>query len=97
MSPCSARWQDVLSSALDGELAPAERAELDAHLAGCEGCRGWLEQAERVQRATFQVPQPDNSRRLIAVIEAKICACHDGGDCECTECACEDCTCHHVA
>lgn len=97
MVACNPHWQDALSSALDGELAPTERVELDAHLAACAACADWCEQASRVQRAAFQLPQPDNSRRLIAVIEAKICACHDGGSCECTECACEDCTCHHVA
>jgi anti-sigma factor RsiW len=25
----------------EAELAPAERAALEAHLAGCEGCRAW--------------------------------------------------------
>ena len=29
---------------LDGELAPAEAARFEAHLAGCEGCTNYVEQ-----------------------------------------------------
>ena len=32
-------WNDRLSEYIDGELDPAERAGVEAHLAGCPGCR----------------------------------------------------------
>jgi anti-sigma factor RsiW len=33
---------DLVSAFLDGELTPSERAEADAHLAGCPACRAEL-------------------------------------------------------
>jgi predicted anti-sigma-YlaC factor YlaD len=39
-----------LSARLDGEDDPGERAELDAHLAGCAECRAWAEQAAGLNR-----------------------------------------------
>jgi len=41
-------WTDRLSEYLDDELAPAERAELDAHLRDCLGCRRVLGELRRV-------------------------------------------------
>lgn len=38
------RIEQQLSAYLDGELAPAEMAEVRAHLAGCETCRAELEE-----------------------------------------------------
>lgn len=34
---------EAISAALDGELSPAERAELEAHLSGCPDCRALAE------------------------------------------------------
>lgn len=57
-----------LSAYIDGELAPAERAGVDAHLAGCERCRARLEElratASLIQR--LQAPRP--SRSLVPVV-----------------------------
>jgi anti-sigma factor RsiW len=36
---------------LDGELAPAERAELESHLGGCEACRAALAAERRLSGA----------------------------------------------
>lgn len=41
-------WTDRLSEYLDGELAPAERTALEAHLASCGGCRTTLEELRHV-------------------------------------------------
>jgi anti-sigma factor RsiW len=35
---------ELVTDYLDGALPPAERARFDAHLAGCDGCRAYLEQ-----------------------------------------------------
>ncbi|HEV7504825.1 MAG TPA: zf-HC2 domain-containing protein [Thermoanaerobaculia bacterium] len=47
--PDHSTFQEWLNLDADGRLAPAERARLDEHLAGCEECRG-----EREELAAFQ-------------------------------------------
>ena len=42
----------MLSAQLDGEDDPADRARVDEHLAGCAGCREWLDRAATVNRLT---------------------------------------------
>ena len=42
------QWTDRLSELLDDELSPAERAEVEAHLAGCESCAQVLEELKEV-------------------------------------------------
>jgi len=42
----------MLSAQLDGEDDPADRARVDEHLAGCAGCRAWLDRAATVNRLT---------------------------------------------
>src|SRR2546425_7867358 len=42
------QWTDSLSDYLDDELGRAERAALEAHLAGCAACRGVLDELRRV-------------------------------------------------
>jgi len=44
------RYREALSARLDGEDLPLEAAELDAHLAGCGGCRQWADEAAAVTR-----------------------------------------------
>ena len=41
-------WTERLSDYLDGELAPAERAACDAHLASCQECRTALDEIQLV-------------------------------------------------
>ena len=41
-------WTDRLSEYLDGELAPDERAAIEAHLPACAECRAVLDDLERV-------------------------------------------------
>jgi predicted anti-sigma-YlaC factor YlaD len=53
------QWREVLSAQLDGEVSAAEQAAADAHLDGCAGCRGWLDQAAAVtRRARLSVLTP---------------------------------------
>ncbi len=42
------QWTDRLSEYLDGDLTPAERTALEAHLAACGACRRTLEELRRV-------------------------------------------------
>ena len=42
------QWTDRLSDYVDDEVAGAERAALEAHVAGCAACRGVLEELRRV-------------------------------------------------
>ena len=42
------RWMDRLSEYLDGDLAPSERAALEAHLPGCAPCRAALDDLRHV-------------------------------------------------
>ncbi|MDD8027372.1 MAG: zf-HC2 domain-containing protein [Acidobacteriota bacterium] len=65
--------QNLLSPYLDGELAPRERAEVDAHLAACPECAG-LAARMRAAVAAFAAfpdvdPSPALRRRLLAIPE----------------------------
>src|SRR5262245_26671520 len=52
-------WIDRLSEYLDDELTPAERAELEAHLASCRECAATLEELRGVvARAGALTPRP---------------------------------------
>ncbi|UCC48311.1 MAG: zf-HC2 domain-containing protein [Gemmatimonadota bacterium] len=73
----SDRWTDRLSEYVDGELSAAERAELEAHLAGCQDCATTLEQLRQVvARAHALEDQPPGSD-LWAGIAARIGAARD--------------------
>jgi predicted anti-sigma-YlaC factor YlaD len=62
------RWREMLSAQLDGEDDPAGRAAVDEHLAGCAGCRKWLDSAAVVNRLTRTSVgvAPDLSMRILA-------------------------------
>jgi hypothetical protein len=55
------QWTDTLSDYLDGELAPAERAAVDAHLKECASCAGVLNDLKRVvgRARTLEPRDPD--------------------------------------
>ncbi len=53
------QWMDRLSEYLDGDLAPAERVALEAHLAECPACRTATDELRRVvTRAHALVDRP---------------------------------------
>jgi predicted anti-sigma-YlaC factor YlaD len=64
------RWREMLSAQLDGEDDPADRPRVDDHLAGCAGCRGWLDAAAAVNRATRTSVgiAPDLSATILAAL-----------------------------
>ncbi|MER6395283.1 zf-HC2 domain-containing protein [Kitasatospora sp. NPDC001603] len=53
-----AQFRTALSARLDGEPTGLPDRRLDKHLARCEACRGWQEQAERLRGRTAGV-DPD--------------------------------------
>ncbi|MEV6602201.1 zf-HC2 domain-containing protein [Actinoplanes sp. NPDC051346] len=68
------RWREMLSAQLDGEDDPADRGRVDEHLAGCAGCREWLERAAAVNRLTRTVlvaDVPDLSDAILAALAAE--------------------------
>ena len=67
------RWREMLSAQLDGEDGPQDRAGTDQHLAGCAGCRRWLDAAARVNRLTrtgTTASVPDLSDAILGALPA---------------------------
>jgi predicted anti-sigma-YlaC factor YlaD len=68
------QWREVLSAQLDGQESPAERAGAEEHLAGCDGCRVWLDQAAAVTRRarmSVHVAGPDLTELVLAALPAR--------------------------
>ena len=54
---------ELMTDYLEGTLSPADRARFDDHIAGCDGCRAYLDQMRRTKRALValaeeSVPEP---------------------------------------
>ncbi|GIE92287.1 zf-HC2 domain-containing protein [Actinoplanes regularis] len=64
------RWREMLSAQLDGEDDPALRPLVDEHLAGCAGCRAWLDAAAAVNRLTRTAKVPDVPDLSAAILAA---------------------------
>jgi predicted anti-sigma-YlaC factor YlaD len=60
----------MLSAQLDGEDDPAMRPLVDEHLAGCAGCRDWLDRAAVVNRLTRTAPVPEVPDLTAAILAA---------------------------
>ena len=60
---------ELVTDYLEGALSPADRARFDAHLAGCRGCRAYLEQMRRTVRTLGELREdsiaPDARERLL--------------------------------
>ncbi|MFP5503524.1 MAG: anti-sigma factor family protein, partial [Candidatus Sericytochromatia bacterium] len=69
-----AATEERLSDYLDGALAPEERAQVDAHLEGCEHCRQDLEELRFVVEMLHKVPQEDVPEGLSARIHEALAA-----------------------
>lgn len=57
------KWETRLSAFLDGELVGEALQEMEAHLAGCDLCRGVLEEDKRVKGvlATWADEEPSEA------------------------------------
>jgi anti-sigma factor RsiW len=49
---------ELVTDYLEGTLPEAERARFEAHLAECDGCRGYLEDMRRMVSALGELPPP---------------------------------------
>ena len=49
---------ELVTEYLEGTLPDAERARMDAHLAECDGCSGYLEDMRRLVGSLHEVPEP---------------------------------------
>ena len=49
---------ELVTDYLEGTLPERERARMDAHLAGCEGCSGYLEDMRRLISSLDATPEP---------------------------------------
>jgi len=49
---------ELVTDYLEGALTPEDRARMDAHLAGCEGCTGYLEDIRAIARSLPAVELP---------------------------------------
>lgn len=61
----------MVSAQLDGEDDPADRPRVEEHLAGCAGCREWLDRAATVNRLTrtgVVADVPDLSAAILAAL-----------------------------
>ena len=63
---------ELISASLTGDLADAERAQLDAHLARCETCRATLAAFTAERRILSGLPVADPPRDLSARVRAGI-------------------------
>ncbi|HLL65257.1 MAG TPA: zf-HC2 domain-containing protein [Micromonosporaceae bacterium] len=64
--------REALSARIDGEPAGVPPDRLDAHLAGCGGCRSWLVGAEQVTRLSRlrSLQVPDLTAGIVAAVTA---------------------------
>jgi anti-sigma factor RsiW len=49
---------ELVTDYLEGTLPEGERARRDAHLAGCDGCTGYLEDMRRLVGSLQETPEP---------------------------------------
>jgi anti-sigma factor RsiW len=49
---------ELVSDYLEGTLPPRQRARMDAHLAECDGCSGYLEDMRRLVGSLHATPEP---------------------------------------
>jgi anti-sigma factor RsiW len=49
---------ELVTGYLEGTLPDSERVRMEAHLAECEGCAGYLEDMRRLVGTLSEVPEP---------------------------------------
>ena len=65
--------RELLSARLDDEPTGVADEGLDAHLAGCAACAGWLAAAHRLSRLTRlgRAPRlPDRTAEIVAAVRS---------------------------
>ena len=67
-----------ISAFLDHELSFAQRQKLEAHLASCPDCRGYLEETRRVFRLVKSLPALEPSREAMLELKARLLLVADG-------------------
>ncbi len=69
--------EPLLAPAADGLLDAARRAQLDAHLAECDGCRAALEDQRQVASILASTVAPDVSQAFLVAVNGRIDASDD--------------------
>ncbi|MFY3742513.1 anti-sigma factor family protein [Anaeromyxobacter sp. Red801] len=59
MTPTCRQIAEQASELLDGRLDAGTRRAIDAHLAGCNGCRAFVDQLEATRLAIGRLPPPE--------------------------------------
>ena len=67
-----------ISAFLDHELSPLERQKLEAHLASCPDCRGYLEETRRVSRLVKSLPALEPTQEAILELKSRLLLVADG-------------------
>jgi anti-sigma factor RsiW len=57
---------------VDGALAPAERAEIEAHLGTCPSCRAQAEQERALRARLLNLPHPEFPKHLESTVRARL-------------------------
>jgi anti-sigma factor RsiW len=55
---------ELMTDYLEGALSPADVARFEEHIAGCDGCRGYLEQMRATRRLTGRLADEPMSEAL---------------------------------
>ena len=66
------KYLDMISARLDGELTPAEEAELTAHLQTCPACRASAAELEGLHSALTDLGEVDAPAELSLSVLSKI-------------------------
>lgn len=63
---------ELVTDYLEGELSPAGRAAVEAHLARCEHCTGYVDSVRRMLELTASRPEPSVlPPELVATLTAR--------------------------
>jgi predicted anti-sigma-YlaC factor YlaD len=63
-------FTEIVTNLIEGKVDPATKAEIDAHLAECDGCSNYLDQMEKTIEALRKLTAEDgfaaNRERAVA-------------------------------